>query len=191
MRIRILACIFIFFLFACASKVYVKTEFAPKEQIPHDATFCIFVLDQNTIEEQKALQSLETKLKNLGYQTTRDPAEYWFAITMDTPSYSSTFSMPITSPSTTKHSGYVGNTYYSGTSTSSQTTYIPMTSRHSFKKNYLTLYKYNFSTKNSRIIWSSFTSIDSKEYKSYEDQIMEIVIGLLGKDFEGNIRLKR
>lgn len=192
MRTHLFVFFLLFFLIGCGSKVYVKTEVAPRVQIPHGTAFHIFVTDSNTIEEQKALLSLETKLKQLGYVITPNPAEsdYYFLISMDTPSYSSTYSMPITTPSTTTHSGYVGNTYYSGTSTSSQTTYVPVTSRYSFKKNYLYLCKYDKYTQKSKIIWSSFTSINSKKYQPYEDQIMEIVVGLLGKEFDGSIRLK-
>ncbi len=192
MKKCILVFSFIFLLFGCASKVYVKTELAPRVQIPQDSTFCIVVMEHNTIEEQKALVLLETKLKYSGYRIIQNSieADYYFAISMDTPSYNSTYSMPITIPSTTTQSGYVGNSYLTTTSTSSETTYVPVTETYSFKKNYLNLFTYDKSTEKSRIVWSSFTSINSKEYKSYEDQIMEIVVNLLGKEFEGDIELK-
>jgi len=172
--------------------VYVKTEVAPKADISVNSRFYVLVMDKNSIEEQKALQYLAVKLKNAGYKvvTSINDMDYYFAISMDTPSYSSTYSMPITTPSTTNYGGYVGNTYYSGTSTSYQTSYVPVTNTYSFKKNYLNLFKYNKKTGKSRLIWSSFTSIDSKKYNKYEQQIMNIVVSLLGKGFEGRVKLK-
>ena len=193
MRIRTVFFIVMFFFFSGCSSVYIKTEAAPNIQIPDDTAFYLSVSDQTTIEEQKALQLLGSKLKQLGYRITKNKSEavYWFAIKMNTPTYSSTTNLEFAQPKTTTHSGTVGNTRYSGTSTTTETKKVPITSRYSFKKTIIDLYEYDKSTDNLRKVWTSFTSIDSNLYKKNEEKIIAEVVKLLGKDFVGDLQLKQ
>ena len=193
MKLKITLLSILISISGCSSKVYVKTETAPNNYISKNSYFYVAIMESNSIEEQKALNDLKTVLKQKGYQFATEPnkIDFYFAITMDTPSYSSTSSIPITSPNTTNYSGFVGNDYYSGSTTTYQTTHIPITTIQSYKKSYLNLYKYNKSTGKGRLVWSAFSSIDAKKYKRYETQIMSVLVSHLGKDYEGDVALNR
>jgi hypothetical protein len=195
---KIILIVIVFYFAICITTIakdsfYIKTEATPSLSIPHDAKFYILIDSNTSIEEQKTIRYLESNLTKFKYNITKniEDADYRFVFKMDTPSYNSSTQIPFPSSQTTYHRGRVGGSRYSGLSVSNTTNYLTVNKTRSFKKGYLSLYKYDKETDQNLLVWSSFTSIKADKYLLYEDQIMDSVVLFLGDEYEGDIPLKK
>ena len=174
----------------CASSVYFKTETMPRFSYTDSQRILIFLPKNPNIEDQKLLILLQAKMRERGLNVVEKfPADYGLFFNIYEESYESTSSVPFTTPSTSYSSGYVGNTYYSGSTTSTKTTYIPITTTNNYKKISLTLYDTKKNTRGKYdILWSGYMGANEEDYYKNSEAIIEKLIALFGTDFKGDVK---
>jgi hypothetical protein len=185
MKRHILIVLILPLIMAGCESAYFKTETMPRFSYTNSQGIIIFMTKNPTIEDQKFFIILQAKMKEHGFNIVEKfPADYGLFFKLY--GSSSTSSVPLTMPTTSYSSGYVGNTYYSGSTTSSNTTYIPVTTN--FKKIMLTLYDAKKNTRGEYdILWSGYMGAEENYYYGHSDAIIEKLISFLGTDFKGEI----
>ena len=88
-------------------------------------------------------------------------------------------------PSTSTTSGYIGNTYYSGSTKS--TSAVPYSYNYTVKKIYLDLYAVE-DVKNEKYItvWEGYIGAGQKEYQTYSRAIIKSLLDKFGTNYEAH-----
>ena len=177
-------------LSGCASSVYYNTELDPTANITQSKKFRVVLPKTPTIEDKKFMMALNRELHKQGFNVagTSGPIDYGVFFTLANKSYNGVGTYTTYKPTTSYSSGYVGNTYVSGTTTSS----VPVSNTYSYTNSYKKIFVEILSTrKNSQgsydTVWTGFMSIKLEEYEKNREAMVAQLVQLIGKEFKGDI----
>jgi hypothetical protein len=86
-------------------------------------------------------------------------------------------------------SGYVGNTYYSGRTTS--TTAVPISEYYTVQKIWLDLYQTSdIDTENFMTVWEGYIGVSKEEYQQHSKEILQMLLDVYGTNYEAHTPIR-
>lgn len=147
----------------------------------------VFLLSDPKPEDGFFAKILANSLRKNGFNVS-DNGECGFAFGLDEPTYAyqGSYTTYNTSNVTTNTSGYVGNTYFSGNTTSKIT--IPQTHHYTYYQTYKKIYvSFACLDKNNKAdyIWEGFVSARIQQYDKNKEAIINNLTELVGITYNG------
>lgn len=178
--------IFTLMFTSCSNSVYYTAETLPNTKIEKGKIIKVYVPDTATIEEKKMKVLIENKLVENGYKIDNEYAfNYILIFKLTEESFTSTKVETDYVPTTQYSTGYVNGKY---TTTSTLTQVPDTTSRtviNMYKKNY---FKLGDGSRNE--VWVGFMSVDKYKYDANTENMINGMIGLIGKDYKGYLDIE-
>jgi hypothetical protein len=173
----------------CASTAYISSvtdsAYRPTKLDP------VFIGVHNglSIKERQFAEFLRSEMKKAGFTVTDvlSLSRYVLLFNMNqkTSQINSTFFLPQTQTT----SGYVGNTYYSGQTTS--TTAVPISVDYTFQKIWLDLYlTSDIDTDKLMTIWEGYIGAGIDVYEKYSKEILRMLLDVYGTNYEAHTPIR-
>lgn len=179
----------VFLLGGCASTAYISsladTQYAPKKS---DAIF-LLNLDSESIKQRQFATFLRSEMFKHGFNITSDIHHADYALIAYADETTSQISSSVVLPQTQYTSGYIGGTYYSGTTTSNQV--IPYTENYTVKKIWLHLYSIEDMRNGiEKTIWEGYIGADINEYNKKPSEHLSALFEAFGTNYEKHKTIK-
>ena len=171
------------FLGGCATTAYISSltdpHYAPVKTDP----IYILLTNEASISDRQFYSLLKSEMVDNGFNIVDDISKSKYILLFQTGSKTSKINSTLFLPSRSTTSGYVGNTYYSGTTTSTQA--IPYNYNYTVKKIYLDLYAtVDVKNKKYMTVWEGYIGAGGKKYKSYSRAIIKKLLDVFGANYE-------
>jgi hypothetical protein len=169
----------------CTKTVYISslvdTSYAPKKT----DTIYILVKNDAKISDRQFYSFLKSEMVSCGFKIVEDISASKYILLFERGSKTSVMNSTLFLPSTSSTSGYVGNTYYSGQTTSTQA--IPYSYNYTVEKIYLDLYA-TADVKNKKYItvWEGYIGAGAAEYKYYSRAILKSLLNVFGTNYKAH-----
>lgn len=170
-------------LFNACSTAYYSTQTDPQNYFNKQEPLTIILRETPTITEKKFGLLLGELLAENGFNVNG------FNMQIEKTNCYITFSMDISSSQNTKSytTYYTNTTYISGRAVTTTTPTTNVYTTHNVTKSIgVSIFCKDNQNKNSQI-WFGFVNADIDDYSKYEKDIIQNLIGLIGKDFKGKI----
>lgn len=186
-------------LSGCASSVYYKTELDPTASIGKNQKFGILYPENATIEDKKFGLSLSRAMIEKGFNLIdHGIADFIVTYEIDTKTYTGTKSYtsyePTTSYTVGTVSGSSGSSWYGGgsklTYAGTTTTDVPVSKSYEYSNSYKKIYVDILSRKTRGVAWSGFMSIETDQYDTNKDAMIDKLVDLIGKEYKGDLSVE-
>ncbi|MDR3346978.1 MAG: hypothetical protein LBN32_00025 [Helicobacteraceae bacterium] len=211
-RILIVLALFGAFMFSgCTTKVFYITESKPDFSFNKTDRFSIVLKDkpliisgvmlgdkQTGVEDIDFAALLKTKLLKHGFLVAEGdpkPADLLVSFRLDERTHTHTSTRTYTTYETQRSysSGYIGDTYYRG----STTQLVPRTNTYTHtdisidKTAFVSIMGKKGGKERSGIVWSGYLSAAIDDYRAMTDCIVDVLVQLIGKNNTGYIEIDK
>ncbi|HPB01148.1 MAG TPA: hypothetical protein PLS75_09630 [Candidatus Marinimicrobia bacterium] len=180
-----LLAVIVLFLTGCMTTAYISsltdTRYAPVKTDP----IFILIADNASITDRQFYTFLKNEMILNGFNIVDEAPIARYFLLFQTDSKTSQINSTLFLPSTSTTSGYIGNTYYSGSTKS--TSAVPYSYNYTVKKIYLDLYAVE-DVKNEKYItvWEGYIGAGQKEYQTYSRAIIKSLLDKFGTNYEAH-----
>jgi hypothetical protein len=128
---------------------------------------------------------LKDEMNRNGFNIVEEENKAKYLLLFQTDSKTSQINSTLFIPSTSRSYGYIGNKYYSGSTTSTQA--IPYSYNYTVKKIYLELYLVE-DVKNKKImtVWEGYIGAGIDEYESFSRAILKSLLDVFGTNYKAH-----
>jgi len=184
------------FIFSGCSVAYYSTETDPQISFTKQEPVTIYTKEIPTITEKKfAILLGELMVENgfnvNGFNIQVEETDCYITFSMDTSSSQQTQSYTTYNTTNTYIPGtYIGNAYIPGRTITTTTPTTNIYTTLSVRK-YIgvsIVCKYDKDRKSQ--VWFGFISVDNKDYEKYQRNIIQNLVNLIGKDFDGSLEIE-
>lgn len=173
---------FTLFLSGCVNTAYISSVTDPDYNINISDSIYIFIDDEAKIKDRQFGALLKKEMKETGFNITDDPLEASYILAFQMGQKTSTVNSAILLPQTSYTSGYVGGTYYSGTTTS--TTAIPYSSDYTAKKVWLELYSIqDLKNEIQKTVWEGYIGSDINDFEKRPKKHLRLLLNVFGTNY--------
>ena len=176
----------ILFLVGCATRTaYISSLTDPRYSPVKTDPIHILLTDKASISDRQFYSFLKKEMITNGFNIVENRTMAKYLLLFETGSKTSKMNSTLFLPSTSNTSGYVGNTYYSGSTTSTQA--IPYSYNYTVEKIYLDLYAVkDVKNKKYMTVWEGYIGAGAKEYVSYSRAILKNLFDVFGTNYEAH-----
>ena len=178
------------FLGGCTTTAYISSLTDPNYSVVKTDPIYIMLKSEASIPDRQFYSFLKSKMVANGFNIVEFVSESKYILLFQRGSKTSQINSTLSLPSTSTTSGYVGNTYYSGKTTSTQE--VPYSYNYTVKKIYLNLYAAVDVEKGKYFtVWEGYIGAGANEYKSYSGAILKELLDVFGTNYEAHTPINR
>ena len=173
-------------LAGCSTRTaYISSLTDPRYNPVKTDPIFILLTDDARITDRQFYSLLRDEMIQNGFNIVDDGYEAKYLLLFQTGSKTSQINSTLFLPSTSWSSGYVGNTYYSGATTSTQA--IPYSYDYTVEKIHLDLYAVE-DIKNEKYmtVWEGYIGAGTEEYESFLRAILKSLFDVFGTNYEAH-----
>ncbi len=186
MSFRTLTAFWVLTLAACATQTAYTSSLTEPDYSPtkSDPVFPL-VPDSAGIEDRQFAAFLRGEMQAAGFTVTDNAAQSRYILLFQTGQKTSQINSTIFLPQTRTTSGYVGNTYYSGQTTS--TAAIPISSNYTVQKIWLELYATSdVAAQKYKTVWQDYIGAGMDEFQKYSKEILRLLLDVYGTNYQAH-----
>ncbi len=169
----------------CASTVYISSLTDPAySPVKTDPIYIILPKDAR-IADRQFYALLKREMISNEFNIVEENIEAKYYLLFQTDSKTSQIDSTLFIPSASTTSGYVGGTYYSGTTSSTQA--VPYSFDYTVEKIYLDLYaKEDVQKEKYMTVWEGYIGAGKDEYEAYTRAILKSLLDVFGTNYEAH-----
>ena len=188
MRVTIL--VFTILFVGCAtSTAYISSLTDPGYQPKKSDPIFIFVPDTTPIKDRQFASFIESEMEDAGFNLVQNISDSRYILLFNTGTKTSEINSTLFLPQTQTTSGYVGNTYYSGQTTS--TAAIPVSSNYTVQKIWFQLYSTtDVASKKYKTVWEGYIGSGIDEYRRKPREILRLLLDVFGTNYQEHTRIR-
>lgn len=180
----------IFFMAGCTTTVYISSLTDPRYAPVKTDSIHILLRDEASIADRQFYSLLKDEMIRNGFNIVEvvNKAKYLllFQTESETSRINSTLYLPLASTS----SGYIGNKFYSGSTTSIQA--IPYNYNYTVKKIYLELYMVkDVKNKKYMTVWEGYIGAGRDQYESFSRAILKSLLDVFGTNYKAHTPINK
>ena len=174
----------------CATSVYISSQTDPNYHLSKADPIFLLLPNGASIADRQFYPVLKLELITNYFNIVEDSSKAKYILLFQTDEKTSQINSTISIPSTSITSGYVGNNYYSATTTTTQS--VPYNYNYTVKKIYLTLYAMS-DIKNKKYfsLWEGYVGAGAKDYASYSRAVIKKLLDYYGTNYKAHTRIDR
>ena len=181
----------LFILGGCAARTaYISSLTDPRYTPVKTDPIYILLTDDASISDRQFSSFLKSEMVNNGFNIVADISNSKYILLFQTGSKTSQINSTLFLPSTSSTSGYVGNTYYSGQTTSTKA--IPYSYNYTVQKIYLDLFATeDVRNKKYMTVWEGYIGAGANEYKTYSRAILKSLFDVFGINYQAHTPINK
>ncbi|MCI0560536.1 MAG: hypothetical protein MN733_18775 [Nitrososphaera sp.] len=186
MLFRILTAFWALTLAACATQTaYISSLTDPDYSPTKSDPVFLLVPDSAAIEDRQFAAFLRGEMQAAGFTVTDNAAQSRYILLFQTGQKTSQINSTLFLPQTQTTSGYVGNTYYSGQTTS--TAAIPISSNYTVQNIWLELYATSdVAAQKYKTVWEGYIGAGTDEFQTYSKEILRLLLDVYGTNYQAH-----
>lgn len=190
MTLRILIVLIALSLSACAtSSAYISSLTDPAYNPSKTDPIFLLIPDSASIEDRQFSAFLLSEMRAAGFTMSQTLLDSRYVLLFQSGQNTSQINSTLFLPQTQTTSGYVGNTYYSGTTTS--TTAIPYTSNYTVHKIWLKLYSTSdVLDEKYRTAWEGYIGAEASEFQKQSREILRLLLDVFGTNYQAHTPIR-
>ena len=173
----------------CASTVYISSVTDPAHSPTKLDPVYIAVPAGALIKERQFVELLRSEMKEAGFTVTDKLLQSRYSLVAYMDQSTSQINSTLFLPQVQNTSGYVGNTYYSGKTTS--TTAVPISVDYTVHKIRLYLFQTSdIDTERFMTVWEGYIGADKEEYQKHSKEILRMLLDVYGTNYEAHTPIR-
>lgn len=187
---RIFVVMFALLISSCAANTaYISSLTDPAYRPSKYDPIFLLIPDSSSIEERQFAAFLHNEMRIAGFTMVNHISESKYILLCQTGQKTSQLNSTLYLPQTQRSSGYIGNTYYSGQTTS--TTAVPYTSNYTVQKIYLELYSTaEVMDKKYKTAWEGYIGVEASEYQRRSRDIIRLLLDVFGTNYKAHTPIR-
>lgn len=187
---RLIVIVMTFILSSCAAKTaYISSQTDPAYSPRKTDPIFLLVPDNAPIESRNFSAFLAREMQAAGFNMVTRLNESRYVLLVNSGQKTSQINSTLFIPKTQTTSGYVGNTYYSGQTTS--TTAVPYSRDYTVHKVWLNLYSTSDAMDGRyRTAWEGYIGAEASEFRSQSREIVHLLLNVFGKNYQAHTPIR-
>lgn len=191
MTARILVSLFLCFMFSgCVVRpsAYISSQTDPEYFLSKTEKIYVLSSDKDSISHRQFDAMLKDEMKVNGFNVVDSAAEAKYILFSDLEETTSSGTAYMYLPNTSRTTGYVGNTRFSGSTTTNEA--VPYHYTNTTQKIYLDLHLQDDLLKhNPKAIWEGYIGVDKKDYKNNARAFVRELLKVFGTNYEADTQV--
>lgn len=187
---RLYIWLLVIFISGCSTPTaYISSLTDPGYKPRKSDPIFLFVADDAPIEDRQFSAFLRTELVAAGFNLTDDILSSEYTLFFRSGENTSKIDSVLFLPQTKTTSGYVGNTYYSGKTTS--TSAVPISRNYTVKKLWFELYATSdIANEKYKTVWEGYIGSGINEYRSHQREVLRLLLDVFGTNHQEHTRIR-
>lgn len=190
MPFRLFVVLAVLGLTACATKTaYISSVTDPAYSPRKSDPIYLLIPDGTSIEDRQFSAFVLNEMRAAGFTMVPSLIKSRYVLLLRSDEKTSQINSTLFMPQTSSTSGYIGNTYFTGRTTS--TIAVPYTRSYTVHKTWLQLYSTSdLIKKKYQTAWEGYIGADASDFKEQSAEILHLLLDVFGKNYEAHAKIR-